>query len=1372
MAFLVVGAPSARIESLRQLMPRRGTFVLAALFWLAAVGAAWAQNPGSAVLDGNAVTSGFSGVQLPAQIAPGVDPVAQASIDLEAPALRIVDLQALGGAAAGQVVQAAKPVTITARQIGQVFAIALDNANPPNIYAAATSAYGLAIVAPDADGDGQPDRAEQGRPGATFMPGLFGPVAAGAGPGSVWRIDGVTGEARVLATIGLDGVANGGAALGGLAFDPASRTLLVADRETGMVHRIDLGGREVGRYDHGVQGRAAAGLAPVPFDAATRGAIVQPGFQAGKPETWGYAPAARRIFAVAVHAGRLYYAVADGLQIWSVASGADGSFGADARMELAVAPGSSPSEISKIVFDDQGRILLAERAAPSGAFDFVALNAAGGGRVLRFAPAPADSGKAWLSEPEDYAVGMEPEMRQGNGGIAIGYGHDARGGLDRTRCGGYLWISGEQLRVTADKALAARLDAGGPADVNGLQGNEIDLVRPRNAPPLQSYFIDFDDRFEAPEARGQMGDVAIWRACATSAGAVGPGAVPGGQQDVAVGPAGEPQQPGDEGAEEEGDEDADDDGVVIIDDGADDGGPPPPPACPPGFQLQPGIQCCQPSTKPAANNPFQCESTCPGGGVPTTPAQIANADQCMRGFTPGGATCVGGTPPVIVGGLPKCAMPAGSSCPQGSVWDNVPPPAPASWMWSNGTCRPTGAALGCMAVGQEVGLDGTCQNICGPGQRPWRIEQCCPVGTPPGPDGQCAGAIAPNPQATQHVPTNLTVAKSTTGTGQCIKVGANLVCIYNVTVENTGSGEFQGVVTLQETVPPGGTLTAPPGWTCAGGPPTYTCTSGNLTIPPNGSVPFQVRIDIGPAATQAAGCTVPNAIAITAPAGGSNQNSDATDDIANAVAWTTGIAIVDPGTGIVTVLCDPANLRTQKVSNGDCTAVAGGYRCEWTVTITNLGPDPYQGPVNLTETFGIAPTSVTFGAPWTCTGGGTTYQCSHPVLTMPNGGTLTLEVSAVIPEGPDCKVANTAALTLPLAGSPGNKFGGDDAATAASRIPSPRCERRAMTPIPPVVELCPPGLVRNRGGVCIRKPEGCPPGYVEAGKDRCCLRKQMTVNGQCCPQGQRPDARRKTCVAVGPPPTTTCQPPLVAFGERCLCADGSKPRKGRCRAVVEPCKPPLVLREGRCLPPLDGDVRCPPGTHRLGKACVPDSAIACLPPLVPRPDGKACMCPDGSKPRDGRCRAVVEPCKPPLVLQYGKCVLPPCPSGTHRLGRTCVPDSKPPVCRKGTHLVGTTCVPDLVIERPCPEGTHRVGKLCIRDAGASAGTLKPCPPGTHRVGRVCAPNLKLLEIKKPEIKRPVIKRPVIKGPVVKRPEVKRPLLKRPPPRVLRRKGAG
>ena len=42
---------------------------------------------------------------------------------------------------------APKPFTVTAAQVGQVFAVVLDNSTPPNIYIAASSAYGLPIVA-------------------------------------------------------------------------------------------------------------------------------------------------------------------------------------------------------------------------------------------------------------------------------------------------------------------------------------------------------------------------------------------------------------------------------------------------------------------------------------------------------------------------------------------------------------------------------------------------------------------------------------------------------------------------------------------------------------------------------------------------------------------------------------------------------------------------------------------------------------------------------------------------------------------------------------------------------------------------------------------------------------------------------------------------------------------------------------------------------------------------------------------------------------------------------------------------------------------------------------------------------------------------
>jgi hypothetical protein len=199
---------------------------------------AQSQPSGAVLSDGAAVATGFSGAQLPAIIAPGVNPADKTSIDLNGASVRVIAIQSPGGPSQGQLIEAAKPFTATASQVGQVFAVALDNATPPNIYVAATSVYGLPIVAPPAGG-GDVNRVQQGAPNAQFMAGLFGPQAQQGGPGSIWRIDGASGAVSLFANVALDGVPNSGAALGGLAFDPASKSLFVADRETGMVHRLD-----------------------------------------------------------------------------------------------------------------------------------------------------------------------------------------------------------------------------------------------------------------------------------------------------------------------------------------------------------------------------------------------------------------------------------------------------------------------------------------------------------------------------------------------------------------------------------------------------------------------------------------------------------------------------------------------------------------------------------------------------------------------------------------------------------------------------------------------------------------------------------------------------------------------------------------------------------------------------------------------------------------------------------------------------------------------------------------------------------------------------------------------------------------------------
>ncbi|HLH96011.1 MAG TPA: hypothetical protein VKW08_12935 [Xanthobacteraceae bacterium] len=686
------GSPG-RVDSLRS----RGRRLAAALLFasgtligvsIAAPATADAQGTTAILIDGNAVVTGFSGTQPPLPFPPSATD--QVMIDINGPSARIVDLQAPGAPPQAQLLSAPKPFTVYANQIGQVFSVTLDNATPPNIYVAATSSYGLPIVVGGPNGTLM--RATQGGPNASFMPGLFGPPEQGGGPGSIWRIDGATGQVRLFANVALDGVANSGPALGGLAFDPGSSTLFAADRETGMIHRFDLSGREVGRFDHGVQARLAAGLPAVAYDPARRLDITNPRFQAGDPSSWGYTSPERLIFGLAVRSGRLYYAVADGLQVWSVSLAEDGSFGTDPRIEIQVTPWDGGSEISKITFDNAGHMFLAERGAPTGAYDFAALAKGGVGRVLRYRSAapPAGGPATWRPDPEQYAIGFAGEMRNANGGVAIGYGYTADGRIDRAACGSFLWSTAEELRRAMDPTLMTRLAATGPAIVNGLQGNGIDLVRPANVPPLASYFLDYDDMFQDDPARGHMGDIAIRRTCGQ---ALAPMPLPiavGGGGFIAGGGFCLP-------------------GELRLLDGQccdrrfvrDGRCFPPPSACPPDEIRLPGGQCCNPREVR--------DGRC--GGCPPDEIRLPNG-QCCNPREVRDGRC-GGCPPDEIrlpngqccnprevrdgrcGGCPPddIRLPTGQCCPRRDVRDGrcVPPPSncpSGEILLPNGQCCP------------------------------------------------------------------------------------------------------------------------------------------------------------------------------------------------------------------------------------------------------------------------------------------------------------------------------------------------------------------------------------------------------------------------------------------------------------------------------------------------------------------------------------------------------------------------------------------------------------------------------------------------------------------------------------------------------------
>jgi hypothetical protein len=167
-------------------------------------GVAHAQN---ALQPGDAFVTSFSGTTSDA---------GAAVIDTGGTVGNIVDLRHPGTPPRGaRWVNEPQPSVVTAGQVGQVFGVTLDDANPPNIYLTATSAFGVHRNADSTD----------------WMAGMWGPDA---GPGTVWKLDAANNyQPEIFAQISLEGRPNSGAALGNIAFDRWNKQFFVSDLETG-----------------------------------------------------------------------------------------------------------------------------------------------------------------------------------------------------------------------------------------------------------------------------------------------------------------------------------------------------------------------------------------------------------------------------------------------------------------------------------------------------------------------------------------------------------------------------------------------------------------------------------------------------------------------------------------------------------------------------------------------------------------------------------------------------------------------------------------------------------------------------------------------------------------------------------------------------------------------------------------------------------------------------------------------------------------------------------------------------------------------------------------------------------------------------------
>ncbi len=953
--------------------------------------------PGGLLATDDGVVTGFSG---------SVERAGKAFIDTTGVSVRILEL-GKSGRLNGALHQPPVKLEVPADQVGQVFGIAIDRMFPANAYVAATSAYGLHIVLPDADGDGVPEILKRGRAGAQWMPGQWGP---GGGPGSIWKIDGATGLISLLVDL-----PTGPAGLGQIAFDPLHYQLFVSDLDTGLIHRIDLNGNVIDTWDHGRTGRLSAGLEAVADDGVSAD-ITSAAFDVENPNTWGFTDVRRRVWGLAVHNGRLYYAVAAGPQVFSVSiDPLTGALGTDARLEIREVPGGM--EVSDILFDDKGRMYLAQRGTPLNTLDFTTFHTTGANKVLRYHRHP-ETGE-WVQTPPDgprqYAIGFPRPHENAAGGISLS-------------CRGLLWSTGDNLRN--DPVILAV----GPHEVHGLQGSPVRLVMPRNTPPRQATFVDYDGLPGGMNELGHVGDVELYRDC------VGWPAPP-----VWTPPAGY--------------------------------GPPWKEAFPVPYKR--GLACM----KDAQSGDWLCDyeiRVVNWGGAAYTgplvlwdiPATGVSFEALLEGSV--GFTC---TQPDGPGGRIRCetraqlnfdlfaaawlklrtriptkvvadiGLDAFRNCvaidEEGRVRDCsvVYPPEPRldvdkTLLWcdrddhgdttchylltltNNGGGAYTGKPTLTDTPGPGVTLVGDADGIGPDGVTPlsWTCTQgggagtaisctadstvtidptesvdvevitTIPAGSPPEAYKNCALVNEHGKSASCVDETPQVVLEKTAGS--CKRDHADLICTYDIVFTNLGPAPWNGVVNIVDNVGPNVTYVAPPAgstaWNCsqAGGAsaPISCQTAAAQTLPASGSVTLTLttRIPGGSPADAYENCAMP-----VLEEGGEGEES------------LKACAKVDPDTFYL----DP--VKTPKA----CERTEGGLLCSFRLEIHNDYPTPFSGMTEMVDHVGpkvVLIPDPTISGPWKCEQGGEgrPIKCkTTSPIGVPPGGRSGLDVKVFIPDG-------------------------------------------------------------------------------------------------------------------------------------------------------------------------------------------------------------------------------------------------------------------------------------------------------------------------------------------------------------------------------------
>lgn len=1225
---------------------------------------------------GSLIVTGFSGSK-------------KNAIDPDGISARIVTPQ-MSGAAAGQLIGAPATMQLPAKDIGQVFAGAVDDSAgesaTPSIYLGATSLYGLSLV--DMAG-GTAKRIFKGSPRAIWMPGQFA-TDKGGGPGAIWKVDANTGNATLFADL----QDNTGPGIGDIVFDKTTRQLFVSDLDSGVIVRLDTSGKVLDSFDHGQSGRMAAGLPPIADDRKVAD-IKSTTFDTRDPATWGFTQGARMVWGMAIRNGRLYYAVQGDHEIWSVGINLDGTFAEDARREIVVKKRAEGVHFTDMAFDSAGHLLVAERGALRTSDTFNNFADAGRAEVLRFAQDPATG--TWSADPESYAIGLIEPHKSASGGIALG------------ACGTMLWTTGDKLKTIPP---VSAKPPHGNSNVHGLQGNDVGLVRPRNVPPLTSVFVDLDGKFRDAEATGHVGDIENLEPCQKDAKA----------EDFVPAEAASKGEPTDEQPD---DSDSPTDTPPI--------GQPPvsePPGNPPppgerGFNLR-LTKRAAPHTCVAGGTGWFCRYVVRVTNVGSTTFAGPIRVRDHLGPVPGGTALSFAAQPawncVTLGGTNfRCTHTAIVLLPGNSVDLMVRVHVPQSFK----RCQLRNAAKLAWPTGK--------------------------ADANPADDADTATALVPNPDCKEEPPpppeikTNLKLIKELKG---CEKGGSTSSCDFNILVTNAGSADYNGQLTIRDVLPAGATATFDASWQCTGAGPSYDC-SKTVAMPAGSpAVILGVVARLPNATLKTANCQFTNRARITFAPGGSPQNTDATDDTGQATGTVPDLCDEEeppPADGT-------SNLKISKTAKS-CTSSGEGIACSYDVGVINTGPDAYNGTLKVRETLPSGITA-TFGGGWFCTGALSTYDCLRSVnLPSGAAVTLSVDalVSKDQAKKLACKVHNQATILLPL-GSPHNTDPGDDRAEATATISGLCGDEPPTTEEPPpkektnlkLTKTVPPGetcnsyannscrfeiVIANRGpgtysGQILIRETIDPGATLQLGSSWSCVGGPVYV---CNTNGSRTlapgDALRVYATVTGHS-NTHCEVhnqaeitwPAPGTDQNTFPDDDAGGASGTIPAlcvrlrrepprltdpIVPPEKDPPIFdppvhdpRDPRDPP---GE-QCPPGT--VGKPPYCDPVGDPKPPRTCPPGWHGTppeCCPPNWPYRHGQCLPPEHRCPPGQHKSEGRC----CPNGTTWLGHHCGkrkddprdPPDKPKddprdppgkKCPPGTVGTPPYCDP---VARKCPEGT-------------------------------------------------------------------------------------